>query len=697
MKKLFMGMLLAAALLTMAGCSTSQENAETDTKANTEASVETVDVNAFHCYTDLHLHLDGSLSLESARELAALQGIALPEDDGEVLKLLRADEDCADLNEFLEKFELPSQLLQTAEGLKIATENLLRELKEDGIIYAEIRFAPQLHTQKGLTMEEAVLAVLDGMKNADIEANCILCCMRGEDNEQQNLDTVRLAAEYLGKGVCAVDLAGAEALYPTENFAPVFALARELEVPFTIHAGEAAGAESVETAVSFGAARIGHGVRALESEEVTALLKEKQIALELCPSSNLRTNIFEGIEDYPFDVLREKGLLLTVNTDDMAVVGTDIKTEFGLLAETFGLTKDDIHTLLYNSVDVSFAAPEVKERLKALIDGDMGYETEGPKETRKVIIDTDIAADDATALLMAAADPSIELLGVTVAAGNVSLEQAVENTLMTLEIAGKPEVPVFKGADTPLSGVERPTFSVFGEDGMGDMDLIHPSGTASEQSAVDFILNTIRENPGEVELICLGPVTNLAECILKDADTMKQVKKVWSMGTAGLGIGNATPVAEFNVYKDAEAYEVFLGAELPATVIGLDMDTEETWLVASDFEKMKTAGSANEFIEKAFRKLAEYKEADYGYAFGDCPDGVAMACVLWSDFVKESIQTSAVCITDSQECYGQVIFYREGVSYDSMWTSEDYNTELITAVDKPSFAERMIAALEGIA
>ncbi|MDO4988777.1 MAG: nucleoside hydrolase [Synergistes sp.] len=314
-------------------------------------------------------------------------------------------------------------------------------------------------------------------------------------------------------------------------------------------------------------------------------------------------------------------------------------------------------------------------------------------EKRKLIIDVDMAADDATALLLAAADESVEILGVTVAAGNVSLNQAVKNTLMTLEIAGKSKIPVFQGAETPINGVEKPTFSVFGEDGMGDMNLIHPSGKASDVSAVDFILNTLKEYPGEVEIVCLAPATNLAECIRRDAETMKLVKHIWSMGTAGLGPGNATPVAEFNVYKDVDAYKILLDAELPMTIIGLDMDSEETYLTEQVVEKMKKTGGANEFIAKAFQKLAENNLKTCGYAFGDCPDGVAMACVLWENFVKSSVNTHAVCITDSDKCYGQVIFYREKVLYDTMVFHENYNTVLITDADRINFTDRMIKEL----
>lgn len=322
-----------------------------------------------HCYTDLHLHLEGSISLSSARALAKLQNIALPEDDAELIKNLRVDDDCADLNEFLAKFVLPDSLLQTKEGLQMATENLLRELKEDGLIYAEIRFAPQ---RERLPAEDAIEAVLAGIRNSDIYANCILSCMRG-DTKQRNTETVTLAAKYLGKGVCAVDLAGAEGIYPTQDYEYIFELAKKLGVPYTIHAGEADGPESVKTAVSFGTKRIGHGVRAAEAEDALALLRDNGVTLELCPSSNLRTKIYTDIADYPIRKLMEYGIPVTVNTDDMSVIGTDIQTEYALLTETFGFSKDEIHTLLMNSVKASFADAELKEKLKQMIDADMGY------------------------------------------------------------------------------------------------------------------------------------------------------------------------------------------------------------------------------------------------------------------------------------------------------------------------------------
>ena len=144
------------------------------------------------------------------------------------------------------------------------------------------------------------------------------------------------------------------------------------------------------------------------------------------------------------------------------------------------------------------------------------------REKRKIIIDTDTAGDDAVALIIAAKTQNVEILGVTVSAGNVNLEQAVKNALMTLEMADC-DAPVYAGASAVYTGKERETFSVYGKDGMGDKDLIHPKRTAEDKSAVDFILETVKANPDEVEIVALGPVTNLALAFDKDPETMKQV------------------------------------------------------------------------------------------------------------------------------------------------------------------------------
>lgn len=320
---------------------------------------------------DLHLHLDGSMSLSCARSLAKKQGIALP-DDTELISRLRVSEDCRDLNEYLERFELPLSLLQTADAISESVERLCNELSESGLVYAEIRFAPQLHRQKGLTQEQVVIAALEGLSRGSLSASLILCCMRGKDNREENIETVRLVEKYLGKGVCAVDLAGAEALFPNENFFDVIEYARSLALPMTLHAGEALGADSVSSAIELGADRIGHGVRSIEDPEVLALLVKKQIALELCPTSNLNTRVFDSLSEYPIRAFLDAGVMITLNTDNISVSATSLANEYQKITDTFSLTEEELSTIVLNSARASFLGEKEKsalvERIKGMVE-----------------------------------------------------------------------------------------------------------------------------------------------------------------------------------------------------------------------------------------------------------------------------------------------------------------------------------------
>ena len=307
----------------------------------------------------------------------------------------------------------------------------------------------------------------------------------------------------------------------------------------------------------------------------------------------------------------------------------------------------------------------------------------------KIIIDTDTAGDDAAALILAARSPDVEILGVTVLAGNVSLEQAAKNALAVLELIGC-DAPVYLGARAPLSGEEKECFSVYGVDGMGDADLIHPKGKPQEKHAVDFILETVRANPGEIEIVALGPATNLALAIQHDRETMQKVKRIWSMGTAGFGPGNATPVAEFNVYKDAPAYKIMLELGVPVTVIGLDMDDEPTWTYEEKLQEMRGGNEIQRFMADATRKLLEFKKGN-GIAAVDLPDAVAMACLVWPDFVEETTLCYGSCITTPGETYGMLVYYKDGFTYDSMPKIGKANISVVSKAKKHEFVDRLNA------
>lgn len=312
---------------------------------------------------DLHLHLDGSLPLSLVQSLIAEQHLDLPTDPQQLAPMLTVPATCRSLNDYLACFSLPTRLLQSAEALTRAAQSLAQELAEEGHWYAEIRFAPQLHTQQGLTQAQAVDAVLAGLQAAHRShpgffAQAILCCMRGGD-PAANLETVHAAEHTCGHGVCALDLAGAEALYPTSAYHTLFERARALHLPFTIHAGEADSAESVLTALEFGAARIGHGVHSIESKPLLTRLAQQQIPLELCFTSNLQTKAVPNAAAFPLRDFLDCGICATINTDNRTVSGVTLSGEYAALH----LTPQERTHLLKNSIHAAFLPPEQKQQL----------------------------------------------------------------------------------------------------------------------------------------------------------------------------------------------------------------------------------------------------------------------------------------------------------------------------------------------
>lgn len=320
---------------------------------------------------DLHLHLDGSLNPENTFKMAKMSGVELTYSKEEIKEKLMVEPNCTNLKEYLEKFDLPLKLLQTRECIAYAVYELVRDLHKQGLCYAEIRFAPQLHTQRGLLQEEAVQAAIDGRNKAiadfDLPVNLILCCMRGDANFSENICTINAAEKYLGKGVCAVDLAGNEAAYPTELFEEVFTVANEKKIPIIIHAGEAAGAESIRQALKLGAVRIGHGIHAVEDEELMNILKHRNIYLEMCYSSNLQTKTVDKVEDYPIVKFLNSGLGVTLNTDNLTVSNTTLKREYRLIQKQFSLDDDALLKIALNSADAAFITEKEKDELKCRI------------------------------------------------------------------------------------------------------------------------------------------------------------------------------------------------------------------------------------------------------------------------------------------------------------------------------------------
>ncbi len=297
---------------------------------------------------DLHLHLDGSLRVGTVIDLAKEQGISLPSyDEVELKPYLSVKKDCDSLVEYLKCFDLPLLVLQKESAIERVVYELIEDLYLQGVSYAQIRFAPQLSTKEGLTQEQVVMAAIRGQKRAlkmyaTIKTQLILCCMRSDSNKEDNEETVMLAKKYLNQGVWGIDLAGAESLYPTKAFEDIFAMAKGLKIPFTIHAGEADGPLSVKKAIEMGAVRIGHGIRVVEDESVIELIKEKGIILEVCVISNVQTKACESIEKHPIKYLFDKGVKVTYNTDNMTVSDTNLKRERQVLKDILGFSENEI-------------------------------------------------------------------------------------------------------------------------------------------------------------------------------------------------------------------------------------------------------------------------------------------------------------------------------------------------------------------
>ena len=324
-----------------------------------------------YALVDLHLHLDGSLSAKAIIEAAKADGITLPSyDEKELNKLLMVPENCGSLNEYLERFSLPNLVLQTEKGLEICTLDLLNRLAKDGLTYVEIRMAPQLSTNKGLSQEKVVETLLKTMKIAEksgIFSNLILCMMRGSDTHKKNFETIKVASKFMGKGVVAMDLAGAEALFPNEMFSVEFREINILGLPLTIHSGEAAGASSVSSALSFNPQRIGHGIRSITDEKVVNELARRNVCLEICPKSNLDTKAISKYEDLPIKEFMKKGVMVTINTDDMTVSNTTLKEEYETLVN-LGFNEENLKEIARNSINYAFCDNNLKSYLLSFIE-----------------------------------------------------------------------------------------------------------------------------------------------------------------------------------------------------------------------------------------------------------------------------------------------------------------------------------------
>ncbi|WP_336634884.1 nucleoside hydrolase [Lysinibacillus fusiformis] len=314
---------------------------------------------------------------------------------------------------------------------------------------------------------------------------------------------------------------------------------------------------------------------------------------------------------------------------------------------------------------------------------------------RKLIIDTDTGSDDAVALIMALKSSNLKVEAITTVCGNVPIELATKNALMTIEVANGQKPPLFVGAAKPLMRDLVTAVNVHGEDGMGDCQLIHPTLLPESKHAVDAILELIENNPEEIEIVTIGPVTNIALALLKAPETMKKVKHIYTMGTSGFGPGNTTPVAEFNVYVDAEAYSIMLHSGIPTTIIGFDVCLGEAAWNKEDMDVLLASGKEEAvFSVQCNRSLLAYNLERSNEYIVDLPDAVAMGVVLWDEIVLEDKLCYCYVCTTEAAAYGQVIL-NDGskLAISDGFAGHTPNATVCKTIDNPLFKKRLIELL----
>ncbi|GEA50285.1 adenosine deaminase [Vibrio inusitatus NBRC 102082] len=321
---------------------------------------------------DLHCHLDGSVRPETIIDLANIQQVNIPSQNVDVIRdLMIAPETCVDLQQYLTRFDLPLQVMQTQEALERISYEVFEDAAKENVKYLEVRFAPLLHINQGLTIEQVISSVVKGMQRAeqayDIRGNYILCILRTMPKDDIN-QVIDEGAKLLENGVVAFDLAGAELSGFCHDFVEETEYARSKGFHVTIHAGEQGDGQNVQDAVELlKAERVGHGIHIINHAGGYDAVKNNHIGLETCPSSNVQTKAVENIESHPAKRFYEQGLAVTINTDNRTVSNTTMTKEVQKVCELFELTDADYKAIYLNSVEQSFANDNVKQHLRHYI------------------------------------------------------------------------------------------------------------------------------------------------------------------------------------------------------------------------------------------------------------------------------------------------------------------------------------------
>jgi adenosine deaminase len=310
---------------------------------------------------ELHLHLDCSLSYQVVKRIDP--AVTEREYSSDYV----APSKCTDLSDFLTRAPKGIALMQTTDNIQMVMHDLFKQMLVDNMLYAEIRFAPLQHLEKGLTSHQVVAAAEEAMsvavKRTGIEARLILCTLR-HFSKEQSMETVKLTEQFRDTYLAGFDIAANEAGFPIDNHIEAFDYAREKSIFCTAHAGEAKGPESVWEALEyFGPSRIGHGVRSIEDKHLVEHLCKNKIHLEVCPGCNVQIDIYDSYDHHPIDQLYKADVSLSVNTDTRTITDINLNTEYKKLSQTFGWTINDFYNCNVNALNAAFIPEALKKEL----------------------------------------------------------------------------------------------------------------------------------------------------------------------------------------------------------------------------------------------------------------------------------------------------------------------------------------------
>lgn len=315
---------------------------------------------------ELHCHLDGSLSLPAIRKLANMADIILPNSDKELRKYVIAPAQTESLVDYLKMFEFIRPLLQTKEALRFAAYDVARQAALENVIYIEIRFAPELSMDKGLTASDTVFAVLEGLADAQKEFNIVaraLVCGMRQSSHKTTKEIIKHIVDLAPKGLVGFDFAGDEFSYPTDSLVDLIQEVKRSGYPMTLHAGECGCAKHIADSLNLGIKRMGH-VTALTGQR--ALIKrfvEEDAVAEMCLTSNLQTKAASSIQSFPYQELYDAGGKITINTDNRTVSDTNLTKEYSLFVTYFGTKIEDFLVFNQNAVKASFTSDSEKDTL----------------------------------------------------------------------------------------------------------------------------------------------------------------------------------------------------------------------------------------------------------------------------------------------------------------------------------------------